>query len=127
MRSAWPDARVLLGRDATVGALLGAERPQALHIASQGFVYPGRDEGHPLLRPVLALAGARTAARTPEAALGAAFLPALALLGLDVDGTELVVLSACSTSLGDLHPGEGVPGRAHALLTAGARCVIVTL
>ena len=127
VRDAWPDARVLLGRDATVRALVEAQRPRALHVAAHGFLYPGGDETHPLLRPVLALAGARTVARDPEAAVGAAFLPALALMSLDVDGTELVVLSACSTSLGDLHPGEGVAGMAQALLTAGARCVIATL
>ena len=47
-------------------------------------------------------------------------------MGLDIDGTELVVLSACSRSLGDLHPGEWVAGMAQALLRVGARRVVAT-
>jgi CHAT domain-containing protein len=52
---------------------------------------------------------------------------ALEAEGLNLDGTELVVLSACDTAKGDLDYSEGVFGLARALRTAGARNVLVTL
>ena len=124
-----PSSRVIVGAEASVDACLSVKRPRILHIATHGFVYPGGEDdgGHPLLRPVLALAGARTAARTPEQATTQGFLPALAMAGMDLQGTELVFLSACDTSLGAVLPGEGVAGMPQALITAGARCVIACL
>lgn len=125
-----PTTRVLTGPQASVEACLALRRPRILHIATHGFVYPGDypgADGHALLRPVLALAGARAAARTPADAATAGFLPALAMAGIDLHGTELVFLSACDTSVGAVLPGEGVAAMPQALLAAGARSVIATL
>jgi CHAT domain-containing protein len=53
---------------------------------------------------------------------------ALEAQGLNLEGTELVVLSACDTAQGSLDYSEGVFfGLARALRTAGARNVLVTL
>ena len=52
---------------------------------------------------------------------------ALEAEGLNLEGTELVVLSACDTAQGNLDYSEGVFGLARALRTAGARNVLVTL
>ena len=54
-------------------------------------------------------------------------LHAIEAQDLDLEGTELVVLSACETARGQIDYGEGVSGLVRALRTAGARQVLVTL
>ncbi len=54
-------------------------------------------------------------------------LLALEAEGLNLEGTELVVLSACNTAKGTIDYSEGVYGLVRALKIAGARNVMVTL
>jgi tetratricopeptide (TPR) repeat protein len=91
------------------------------------FGGPGME--NPMLRSGLALAGAnsflRGATLPPEAEDG--LMTAEDVTGLDLLDTELVVLSACDTGLGDIHAGEGVFGLRRAFIVAGAKTLVMSL
>ena len=126
---------VTLSRDqATENAVrrLAAGR-RIVHLATHGFFLRDRcRNGMPaapagaLLRSGLALAGA---SRLGEGVPGQedGVLTAEEAAGLDLDGVEWAVLSACDTGMGDVEDGEGVFGLRRAFQVAGARVVIMSL
>jgi CHAT domain-containing protein len=124
--------------------------PRVLHFATHGFFFPvqlvgeaarderleqarGRNyiaaEQHPLLRSGLILAGANTAwaGDTVAAQHEDGILTALEVSKLDLGQSELAVLSACETALGDLRTGEGVFGLQRAFRSAGVSALIMSL
>jgi CHAT domain-containing protein len=126
----WLEAHVLEAR------LKEVRSPRLLHLATHGFFL--KDQPHdpdsnrwenPLLRSGLLLAGYNTwLARgelPPEAEDG--MLTAEDVTGLDLLDTELVVLSACETGLGQIHVGEGVFGLRQAFVLAGAKTLVMSL
>ncbi len=123
--------------------------PEVLHIATHGFflkkeerlkqrllsvsrggnVKPPPPGDNPLLRAGLAFAGIN--ANAPL--LGEidsdndGVLTAMEVLSLNLYGTQMVVLSACETGLGEIHAGEGVYGLRRAFQEAGVARVVNSL
>ena len=54
-------------------------------------------------------------------------ITALELSGLNLKGTELVVLSACETGVGETKEAQGVTGINKAFMNAGAKQIIMSL
>ena len=142
-----PDAVVLTGIAATEQAVKAVNGPRILHLATHGFFLsaddsaprPGPTDGrllvmtqpgasplasNPLLRSGLAFAGAN---QRQSAGGEDGVLLGIEAAGLNLDGTAMVVLSACETGLGDVSSGEGVFGLRRALVLAGADSQIITL
>ncbi|PZD73692.1 Photosystem I assembly protein Ycf3 [Acaryochloris thomasi RCC1774] len=146
-----PKATLLTADQATENILKQVKSPRILHIATHGFfletdleaaLNPSADRAgisiissvarpkttqksyeNPLLRSGLALAGANTRRSGEEDGI----FTALEATGLNLRGTQLVVLSACETGLGDVANGEGVYGLRRAFVMAGSESQVLSL
>jgi CHAT domain-containing protein len=98
--------------------------------ATGGFTrLSGRGIMNPMLRSGIALSGANTWLRGDELSNKAedGLLTAEEICDLDLAGTELVVVSACETGLGDIVGGEGVFGLRRSFVLAGAQSLVISL
>ena len=125
----------------------GSPSPRVLHLATHGFFFPDPKESkpnegqaigektfkvsdNPMIRSGLVLAGGNYSWKTGKPLqpdLEDGILTAYEISQINLANTELVVLSACETGLGDLVGNEGVYGLQRAFKIAGARYLIMSL
>jgi CHAT domain-containing protein/Tfp pilus assembly protein PilF len=141
-----PNFKMFLGKDATETAVKQLQAPSILHLATHGFFLSDQEINlspsssdligqpnpkvwqleNPLLRSGLALANINNRSKLPTGS-NDGVLTALEVAGLNLRGTQLVVMSACDTGKGDVKVGEGVYGLRRALVIAGSQSQVLSL
>ena len=148
------DVHLYKDKQAVEGVVKKLRSPRILHLATHGFFLEDQDQSawlnkdvrgmtlsgfsgqpvppttfeNPLLRSGLVLAGANhVGADQVREWADDGILTALEISGIPLSGTDLVVLSACETGLGETFVGEGVFGLRRAFQLAGARTVVMSL
>jgi CHAT domain-containing protein/Tfp pilus assembly protein PilF len=115
-----------VGRGASESRLKAIEHPEQLLISSHGFWWAEPDwlAEYPLLRCGIPLAGANcpVIGNSEDGILWGQEVQ-----DLDLEHSDLVILSACKTDTGDIVAGEGAVGLRQAFQWAGARTVLSTL
>jgi CHAT domain-containing protein len=123
---------------------IGKPSPRIIHLATHGYFFPdpkgkkSRDDAqepvfkmseHPMIRSGLIMAGAKQAWLTGKHPEGQedGILTAYEISQMNLSNTELVVLSACETGLGQVSGNEGVYGLQRAFKIAGAKYLIMSL
>ena len=132
--------------DATKDKVRAVKSPTVLHIATHGFflsdlpdadgnkvfgIEPVKAAQNPLLRSGLMFSGAdntiQQLGQTGSSEKDDGILNAYEALMLNLENTELVVLSACETGLGETKNGEGVYGLQRAFRIAGTSALMISL
>ncbi|MDW8348118.1 MAG: CHAT domain-containing tetratricopeptide repeat protein [Bacteroidia bacterium] len=123
-------AITIVGKDATEEYIKSIKNPRILHIATHGYFKKGQYQSstQAMLNAGLLLAGVvdydRMKVRPFDKEDGR--LTAFEVMNMDLDSTQLVVLSACETALGQASK-EGVYGLQRAFKVAGAQRIIMSL
>lgn len=139
------EADVYLGGAATESQVKSVRSPSVMHVATHGYfledvkeesgkvfgIEPEKAKEEPLLRSGLMLAGAEYALKqTKSGSINTAdngILTAFEAMNMNLNDTDMIVLSACETGLGDVKSGEGVYGLQRAFMVAGTKSVVMSL
>lgn len=140
MQDAGWSTRQMLGSSAHEKNIKTLFNPSILHIATHGFFIPSvprkyfgaithglsKDYYLPMFRSGIVLTGVSNQ-KDVFADNEDGILTAYEVTNLRLEKTQLVVLSACETGLGDFRVGEGIFGLQRALKIAGAQNIIMSL
>ena len=135
--------KIFMGETASEQNIKAANHPVVLHVATHGFfnanvdlsksmsmgVEVSRARNNPLLRSGLLFKGAASVYSNEPILDGSnnGVLYAYEAMNLNLEGTRLVVLSACETGLGEIVNGEGVYGLSRSFQVAGASKILMSL
>ena len=133
------NSKSYLGGEATETSVRSAINPTILHIATHGYfgdqgaiIKQLVDNENPLFKSGLYLANVSDTYNaynrgSTTISFNDGILTAYEAMGLSLESTQLVVLSACESGLGDVKNGEGVYGLQRAFMVAGARNLITSI
>ena len=96
------------------------KRPRILHVSTHGD-YLDNEHMEPMDRGILCLSGYNVEDNN------SGYISAKEIQYMDLKGTELVVLSACNTGLGENISGEGIYGIRRAFELAGCQTLLLTV
>lgn len=122
-----------LGQDALKARFMELISPKILHIATHGFFQPScqttTKKWDSDFRSGFVLAGVNSYifGQLLPAEVGNGIITAYEISGLNLFSTDLVVLSACETGIGDIIFCEGVYGLRRSFAIAGARALVLSL
>jgi len=149
-------AEIYIGKQAVEEVLATMNTPRILHLATHGFFLTDigislledssskrglvqvKEENkkpaiqkitieNPLMQSGFVLAGANTALQTSGSKRFDGVVTAEKILSLKLKGTDMVVLSACNTGVGEVKSGEGVFGLRRAFTQAGAKSLVMSM
>ena len=124
-----------LGMDASEENVKKVVSPKVLHLSTHGYFLRDNqidstnskkilNTADPYLRSMLFFTKSNNSDSTN---LEDGILTALEAQNLSLNNTELVVLAACETGLGEIRNGEGVYGLQRSFIQAGAHSIIMSL
>ena len=139
---------MVTGGNATAGFLSEIQAPLILHVATHGVFEPLREPNvswttdivsmldnvallsHPkteVLDPMLYSGLVSAGANSGDGTGSRAILSAREISGINLQGTQLVVLSACETGVGHIRDGDEFSGLRRAFAIAGAASQLTSL
>ncbi|MCU0415805.1 MAG: CHAT domain-containing protein [Cytophagaceae bacterium] len=134
--------QLYLNSKATEDKLKALQNPKFLHIATHGYFLADVKQteyeseltsevlSNPLYRSGVVLTnGGVVLGKNDISQINSmdGVLTAYEAMNLNLDNTDVVILSACETGLGDVQSGEGVYGLQRSFIVAGAQNVIMSL
>ncbi|MCC6835430.1 MAG: CHAT domain-containing protein [Cytophagales bacterium] len=120
--------KVLTAQQASEESIKELNNPQVLHLATHGYFVPlAGYQNNFYIEATLQSGIVLAHAGNPQPGQEDGILTAYEAMHLNLDSTELVVLSACETGLGGIEAGEGVYGLQRTLKVAGASTILMSL
>ena len=115
---------MITGNKATSERIQDINSPLVLHIASHSYFDSEQDKEHPLIKSGVVLAGANISRKN---SIDDGLLTSLEFSKMDLEGTELVVISGCDSGKGVIKNGDNLYGLRRSITVAGAKSSILTL
>ena len=116
--------------DASELKVKSLKNPKILHIATHGFFLGdagGSNADKPLLRSGILLTQTKKTSKKFKGVAEDGILTSFEAMTLELNNTDLVIISACETGLGEIRNGEGVYGLQRAFQVAGSKSTMMSL